>query len=102
MIVTRTDKAGKKYVYIRECVGKWELYHRHLWRQHFGEIPKGMNVVFKDGNSENCVIENLELIDKRENLKRNSVVNLPEEVRSAIAYVREFNHKINRHEQNNK
>lgn len=100
VIVSRTDKTGKNYLYIRESVGKWELLHRHLWRKHHGKIPRGMLVVFKDRNQQNCVIENLELITREENMLRNAIHNLPEEIRNTKLLIGSLNRKIHRHEQN--
>lgn len=61
----------KPYQVIRIGLKKWELLSRHTWRQHFGEIPEGMLVAFKDGNAMNCQPENLMLLTRRENLLRN-------------------------------
>jgi hypothetical protein len=102
MIVGRIDNTGKKYLYIREAKSKWELLHRHLWRKHHGQIPAGLIVAFKDGNSENCVIENLELIDRSENMRRNTIHNLPEEIRNTKLLIGSLTRKINKYEQNNK
>lgn len=63
----------RPYYFIRLAKAKWEFLHRHLWIQAHGPIPKGMLIVFKDGNSKNCVIENLEMITKTENARRNYV-----------------------------
>lgn len=52
--------------------GKFRHYHRYLWEQANGKVPKGYNVVFKDGNTMNCVLENLECITDREIQLRNS------------------------------
>jgi hypothetical protein len=62
----------EKYKYIRIGLGKWQLYHRYLWEQAFGEIPKGMIVAFKNGDAMDCQIENLKLISRKENAIRNS------------------------------
>jgi hypothetical protein len=102
LIVKRLDKTGRPYLYIRERVGKWELLHRHLWRKYYGEIPAGKLVVFKDGNSENCVLENLEVIDLKENMLRNTIHNLPEEIAKTKLLIGSLNRKINRHGKNNK
>jgi hypothetical protein len=81
----RKYKTGRVYYYIRVAVGKWELYHRWLWMQEYGEIPKGHIIVFKDMDSMNCVLDNLELITKAENMKRNSLLHYPdEEIRKTI------------------
>ena len=45
----------------------WPLYHRHVWEQANGPIPKGHLVVFRDGNRNNVALENLEMITMREN-----------------------------------
>ena len=60
------------YKYIRLELKKWVLYHRYLWEQTYGPIPPGMILVFKDRNPLNCDLDNLELISRRENLRRNS------------------------------
>lgn len=62
----------------------WEYLHRKNWEAAHGPIPKGKLVVFRDGNIRNYSIENLELISKKENMVRNSVHNLPEEIKEVI------------------
>lgn len=52
--------------------GKFKHYHRFLWEQAHGNVPKGYNVVFKDGDTMNCILENLECITDREIQLRNS------------------------------
>lgn len=37
----------------------WVEKHRWLWEQHYGKIPEGTAISFKDGNKENVTIENL-------------------------------------------
>lgn len=100
-VSVRKDTSGRHYKYIRISQAKVELLHRHLWEQHYGKIPEGYIVSFKDRNTMNCVIENLELISREENMKRNSVQNLPEEIKTAIRYVAGFNRKINTYVKNN-
>lgn len=48
---------------------RFELVHRKVWEEHNGPIPEGKMVSFLDGNKDNCNIENLVLIDNRENLE---------------------------------
>lgn len=52
-------------------VGVWPLYNRYLWEKHHGPIPPTHIVIFKDGDRSNCVIENLELLSKADNARRN-------------------------------
>lgn len=69
----RCSKTGKlrRYKYIRISKAKWELYHRYLWMQHNGPIPKKHIVRFKNGDTLDCRIENLELVSMKENARRN-------------------------------
>lgn len=50
---------------------KWKLLHRKIYEENFGAIPRGYIIVFKDGNTLNCTIENLEMISRSENMIRN-------------------------------
>jgi hypothetical protein len=72
------------YKAIRISEGNWEFLHRHLWQQAHGEIPRGYNIVFKDGNTLNCVLENLECISNAELATRNSIGHYPPELRPAV------------------
>lgn len=70
-ISVRKDKRGVLYKFIRIEKGKYVPLHRKVWQDHFGVIPKSHVVVFKDGNTMDCSIGNLECISKKEHLKRN-------------------------------
>ena len=84
-ISKRLDKRnGRTYLYIRISEGKWEEYHRYVWEKQNGKIPAGMNLIFKDGNTLNCNIDNLELLTNAELMKRNSIHNYPEELQVKI------------------
>lgn len=69
-IVKRKDNRGVLNYHIRVSLGKWKYLSRYLWEQAHGPIPKGMVVTFKDGDPMNCVLENIEMISRLENLKR--------------------------------
>ena len=75
----------------------FEFVHWLLWRQHYGEIPKGLFVVFKDRNRLNVCIDNLELIDRSEHMRRNHIQNLPAELRAVIHIKKQITRKINQH-----
>jgi hypothetical protein len=63
----------------------WPLLNRHVWEQHHGPIPPRHIVAFRDRDRSNCVIENLELIDQKENMRRNTIwAQLPRELALAI------------------
>ena len=50
---------------------RWEFMARHVYREHFGEIPDGYMVGFKDGNPDNMDPDNLFLLTNEENLEMN-------------------------------
>lgn len=60
----------------------WDLKHRVVYREHYGEIPKGYNVIFLDGNKQNVDINNLKLVNKAENLimNRNKLYSTDKEI----------------------
>jgi hypothetical protein len=70
-ITTRTDKSGLPYKWIRLSKAKWIELHRFNWEKKHGKVKKGFCIWFKDGNSLNPDIKNLELITRAEDLKRN-------------------------------
>ena len=61
----RITKDGYIQVKVAEP-NKWDLKHRIVYREHYGEIPENCNVVFGDGNKQNCNIDNLILVNKKE------------------------------------
>lgn len=50
---------------------KWELKQRYIYKQKYGEIPKGYTIIFLDGNKQNLDINNLKAISRHENLIMN-------------------------------
>ncbi|MFJ1330241.1 HNH endonuclease signature motif containing protein [Capnocytophaga canimorsus] len=78
----RISKYG--YIEVRVSMGKYVLKHRKIWQEHYGEIPKGNIIIFKDNNPLNCDIDNLEMITKDENAIRNRwCANYPREIQQA-------------------
>jgi hypothetical protein len=70
-ISIRIKKSGRPYKYIKISDGHWELLHRHLWKKQHGSIPRKHVLIFKDGDSLNCSLDNLQLITMAENMQRN-------------------------------
>lgn len=99
-ITLRSDKSGIKYLFIRISKAKWIPYHHHLWIEANGKVPKGHIVVFKDKNSLNCKLENLEMITYRENMQRNTFQRYPNELKQAIKTITKLKKIINGKEQN--
>lgn len=70
----RISKDGYIYIKVRDgCLNdNWELKHRYIYKQHYGEIPNGYNVMFADKNKRNFDIDNLILVSKSEDLIMNN------------------------------
>jgi len=52
--------------YSSRKAGQYRLLHKVIWEEHHGPIPKGMIVMFLDGNRQNCAIENLKMLTRKE------------------------------------
>jgi hypothetical protein len=92
----RKDTGGKMYQYIKLADSNWQLLNRYTWEQHNGPIPKGMVVVYKDGNYLNNDITNLLMITKKENMARNTIHRLPEELQQVMRLKCKLINKINK------
>jgi hypothetical protein len=94
-ITVRTDKRGVKHQWIRIAKAKWVPLHMHNYQQSFGEIPKGMVVVFKDRNTLNAHPSNLALLSMADNMRRNTIHQYPEDIKKAIRLVGKLKRTIN-------
>lgn len=80
----RIDKR-QGYVFIKIAEGKpMVLKHRYIWEQHHGQIPEGYTVSFRDGNPQNCNIENLYLLSREDNARRRIASETPEARKARI------------------
>jgi len=83
-ISIRKDSHGRPYAHIRISKGKFDLLHRHIWERHYDPVPEGQIVAFKNGDTSDLRIENLELITREENMLRNTRHNYPLDLQQAI------------------
>ena len=67
----RIDKYGYVQIKVAEP-NVWDLKHRAIYREHYGEIPDGHNIIFADGNKMNFDIDNLIAVSKSEMLILNN------------------------------
>jgi len=84
----------------------FKLKHRLVWEQNYGPIPKGCNIQFKDGNRQNCQMENLYLISRADQIKHENsfLVRYPKSLQLAIQARGALNRQINKlllHNENN-
>ena len=72
-IVSRLDnRVGRTYKFIKAENHKWIPLARYVWAKHNGNIPPRHCIRFKDGNPENCNIDNLMMISFSENSQMNA------------------------------
>jgi hypothetical protein len=82
--LTKEGYLQRKMADTGNTVADYVEVHRLLWEERHGPIPIGLVLVFKDRNKTNIVLENLELITRRELMARNSVHRLPKELADLI------------------
>ncbi len=94
----RKDSKGRPYIFIKvPGIRKAVLKHHWLWEKHTGKkVPKGYNVVFKDGNTLNVTIENLECISNAGLMSRNTLHNYPKEIKEIIQLKGAVQRQINK------
>ena len=85
---------------VEKTANGFKMVHVLMWESINGLVPKGMFVVFKDRNKANITLDNLELIDRHEHMRRNTVHNLPEELREVLHIKKSITRKINQLEKN--
>lgn len=100
-IVERIDNKTKiKYLYYKIKDSHWIPYHHKIWNEAHGPIPFTHIVIFKDGNTLNCELSNLEMITMVDNIKRNTIRRFPEELQQVIKLKAKLKKKINGKKQN--
>jgi hypothetical protein len=99
-VVERTDSTGRKYLYYKIKDSYWVLYHHKIWKDAHGPIPKGCILRFKDGNTMNCVLENIELISMLDNMNKNTIHRYPNDIQQVMKLKSKLNKKINGKKQN--
>lgn len=80
-----------KYGYLQRKVNddpvfykRWRFVHVMVWEAVHGPVPKGHILAFKNGDKTDIRLDNLECIHRRELMARNTVHNLPEDLRHVI------------------
>lgn len=94
-VSVRLDGDGRPYAHIRVSQGRYELLHRHIWQQANGSIPEGKIVVFKNGDSTDLCLDNLELITRQENMLRNTKNKYPKDLQQAIIALNKLKKALN-------
>lgn len=85
-----------------EGLRMFKLKHRVEWEKVNGNIPRGLILVCKTDDKQNCHPSNWELITRAENMKRNTYHNYPKDIANVIqlrgALTRQINKAKRRYE----
>jgi len=74
----------------------WVWLHIECWEQHHGAVPPNHLVAFKNGNRDDIRIENLELVSRRDWIKRHTLHNLPKEIVQVIQLKGALQRQVNK------
>ena len=83
----RLNADGYVDMKIKEGLRAWRAFHVIIWEEANGPLPKGHILRFRDGDVLNIEIDNLELITRAENMRRNTIHRYPPALKSAIRLV---------------
>jgi len=87
----------ENYIEVKTGPGKqnWSLKHRIVWQQHNGPLTSSDIIRFKDGNTTNCHINNLEKFNRVENIELNRMdyKNAPKSIKPTIALIAKIANK---------
>lgn len=72
----------------------WRGLHLILWEDAHGPLPRGHCLRFRDGDRLNVCLENLELITRGDNMRRNTIHNLPAPLKSTIGLLGQLKRRI--------
>lgn len=100
----RTSKEGYLQVKLRDTgVTRHDFVpvHHLVWELHRGAIPEGHRIAFIDGDKTRIFIENLEAVSIAEMMRRNTIHNLPEELKEVLQLKGALNRRITCHERHN-
>jgi hypothetical protein len=78
---------------------RWRPVHRLVWEAAHGPVPAGHIVIFKPGMhtvvETEITIDRIELVSHAENLRRNSIHNLPAPIVDALHAIAQVKRRIN-------
>lgn len=91
----RVNVDGYREIKVAEP-SRWKLLHRVVWEKANGPIPKGCNIQFKDRNPLNCELDNLYIINRRDQMNDNSIHRYPQELVEVIRLKGTIKRRINK------
>jgi hypothetical protein len=94
-------KRADGYWWKRIALSRWVPAHVLLWEEANGKTPERMVIRFRDGNTDNLNLDNLELIDRKKNMAENTIHRYPVEIKDTIRTLSKLNKIIQQHEEQN-
>jgi hypothetical protein len=92
---TERFRSADNYTYVKVAdPNVWKLKQRMIYESIFGEIPNDKNIIFLDKDTTNFNIDNLKLIDKKENMLLNTIHNYPKPIKESIFLLKKIKNKI--------
>lgn len=77
---------------------RWRGEHLVIWEAVNGPLPKGHAIVFRDGERTHITLENLELVSRRELMRRNTVHRWGEEIARLVQLKGAITRQLNKQE----
>ena len=89
----RMGKTGYVYIKVSDDA-KMVLKHRWVWEQANGPIPEGCNITFRDGDTRNCELSNLELVSREDAARRRIQSETPDQRKARCEKGREARNRM--------
>jgi hypothetical protein len=77
---------------------KWEFVHKRVWETAHDPIPSGYRIWWKDGNHNNCALENLELLSRPAHMARTTIQKYPESLQEVMRAAAKLRKKLRERE----
>lgn len=92
----RVNVYGYTEIKVAEGIHQFRPKHHVIWEKHYGKIPDGMIVRFKDNDRKNFDPNNFDLVSKHENLLLNKVdyAHEIEQLKPTIREIVRLEHKV--------
>lgn len=74
----------------------WEFVHKRVWEAAHGPIPAGHRLWWKNGDRNDCSLENLELLSPVEHMAKTTIHNSPPEIKETVFLIGRVKRAIKR------
>ncbi len=78
---------------------QWEFVHKQVWEAAHGPIPEGYRLWWRDGNHNNCALENLKLLSGSEHIARTTIQRFPKRLQDVMRVAAKLRRRIREREE---